>query len=556
MLPHSSFLDLPVEIRERIYTFAGLVRFCPISLNDEGSRKAYQKLSHTYRDENPLATYASASDTRGTQCDYYKMGKYLNTTKTECVCPHLPTQLFIVCRMIHLEAMKVLYSRNKFRLSLQQDICLEEKYAAHMTSLCVRLNMSSYVPNHFCNRLLSAIISERWEACNAMCKRGRDPPLSLFTSYGFDLIRRWTEICKILENSVRPEMRLSVICDCADGETAQKVVAPLQSIRRRIAGCSIRLGELPHMKWQHLAEDTVLIVTDRPPTKPFRFVDLPKELQREILCWTDLVSPYILENYFHISTRHCAFRPFEQHGRTCCLRCTDGMEGCCCPINHSAFTSFRCVCWSLPTALFRVSKGLKDEAIAIFFSKNRFLIHEQPWTPGSRPAMRLALSFFRTLKPPALKNLRWLRFNLIGDGRLDVLEGTTLLERWKEVAQFIAHNLRTSNLTVELDLRYGFEHPDPLDPETEKQRERNWKSYQNMARVFNFKDGLKDFFVHLASPYEQADEIDFDVRKNREKILEKMIMGDDYDAAARGKFTNRGLSLRDVHYQRIYEHIG
>ena len=54
---------------------------------------------------------------------------------------------------------------------------------------------------------------------------------------------------------------------------------------------------------------------------------------------------------------------------------------------------------------------------------------------------------------------------------------------------------------------------------------------------------LKDFFVRLAWP---VDRDKVAKREDCERKLEKLVMGKDYDAEARGKYTNRGLSAHDL----------
>ncbi|KAH9208126.1 hypothetical protein DL95DRAFT_395537, partial [Leptodontidium sp. 2 PMI_412] len=55
---------------------------------------------------------------------------------------------------------------------------------------------------------------------------------------------------------------------------------------------ALRLGRDYHEDLQALAETTVLRLTVRPSNSepPFRFLDLPKEIQLKILKYTDLVA--------------------------------------------------------------------------------------------------------------------------------------------------------------------------------------------------------------------------------------------------------------------------
>jgi len=557
MPPSPTFLILPSQIRLKIYIFADLIRLCPISLNNEGSRKAHRQKSLESYDRNSVGhERTDMNRARNIYCDY-RAKKFLlgfhdgNTAENECICPPLPIQLLRVCRTIHDEVLEILYSQNKFKLLLERNHPLAPKAVARMTSLCIRLNMCSCTPHHFCQHPLENGIRHRCDICHALCKRGKDPPLSITPTQGMGVFSQWLEVCKILQTGLGPEMRLSVICDCADMETAQEIVKPMGGLPT-MSECSIRLGQSPFMQWRQIAESTVLLLTDRPLTRPFRFLDLPRELQRDILCCTDLISPYVLEwnSYNHACDRQRGFRPFEQHDLICCMQCTDAAEACCCAVNHAAFSSIHCTCWSYPAAIFCVSRDMNREATVIFFSGNRFLVREEPWPFDQQPGMRQALAMFHRLPLLALRNLRWIRFNLGFDTRLDVHEGSTPLEGWKETAEFMARNLLTSKLTIELDLRHDHEYPDPYCSKNAMEVENDWKSYQNMAGVFIFEDGPKDYFVHIGSPNDCPSPADYQLRLEQERTLEKRIMGPEYDSEARGKYTNRGVSVVDVARER------
>jgi len=193
---------------------------------------------------------------------------------------------------------------------------------------------------------------------------------------------------------------------------------------------------------------------------------------------------------------------------------------------------------------------MNREATVIFFSGNRFLVQEEPWPFDQRPGTRQALALFQYLPSLALRNLRWIRFNLGSDTRLDVHEGGTPLEGWKETARFMVQNLLTSKLTIELDLRHEHEYPDPYCSKNAMEVENDWRSYQNMAGVFIFEDGPKDYFVHIGSPNDCPSPADYQLRLEQERTLEKRIMGPEYDGEARGKYTNCGVSVVDVVRER------
>ncbi|PPQ84178.1 hypothetical protein CVT26_015258 [Gymnopilus dilepis] len=406
-----TFLRLPREIRLKIYVFAGLVRLCPINLNDEGSRKTYRdKQIGRYLQSLMPWERPNLERARDIYCDYRKKiflwGYRCGTTAMmECICPSLPIHLLTVCRTLYQEVFEILYSRNKFKYYIKDDIQLNWEGVRIMTSLCIRLNTCSCVPGHFCDHPRSDIPSERCKVCHSTCRRGRDPPLSANSPDAKEVVEKWVAFSGILVKNLRPEMRLTVISDCADLESAQKVVDSLK-VFPTLSQYSVRLGQSPSMPWRKVAEDVVYKLMNRQTLGTFQYLNLPMELQRHILIFTDLVSPYILEvGDFLPGTRQRGIGPFRQGDRVCCFRCTDSAEACCCVVNHAAFSSIQCHCWVFPKALFYVSKGMRQEAINTFFSKNKFLITEQirsysgDHSSGEGSGMGKALTFFRRILP-------------------------------------------------------------------------------------------------------------------------------------------------------------
>lgn len=161
--------------------------------------------------------------------------------------------------------------------------------------------------------------------------------------HGRGKIRRWQDFCRVLETNLRPPVGLAVIADCANMAMAREVVQPMEHFPM-LADCAIRLRQSRSLALQRLAEITVLKLTGRAsanPHVPFRFMELPRELRRQILWHTDLVAVCILEwngkghGYNH--TRQ--LRPLEEYNNRCCMRCNDAGEACCCIVNHASFSS-------------------------------------------------------------------------------------------------------------------------------------------------------------------------------------------------------------------------
>ena len=86
-------------------------------------------------------------------------------------------------------------------------------------------------------------------------------------------------------------LTLHVICDCEDLETVELVARPMLALPR-LRHCALRFAANFDDQIQGLANCTIAAVIDRDIpqiVRPFRFPDLPKEIQITIL-W--LYEPY------------------------------------------------------------------------------------------------------------------------------------------------------------------------------------------------------------------------------------------------------------------------
>lgn len=558
-----NFLDLPAEVRRKIYIHADLVRVCPIHFNHEGSRWTYRERS--IADSRRLYPHLMTSDYMNTvpnlYCDYRakKFGQGYADSGPDyefdygCMCPPLPNQLLRVCRPVHDEVFHIMYSENKFVLLSHGKVTVSPKAVRKMVSLCVRLNTCSCVLNHPC----ANPGGKRWAAnrtadqnrcpeCHLQCRRGSDSPLSEQSITDRDKIYRWQGLCKPLKTNLGSHMRLNIIGDCTNLVMAHQVVRPMERFPN-LAECAIRLGQSRDSALLRLAETTVLKLTDptsASPQSPFRYAELPRELRRQILWHTDLVAGFVLEwnGYGHQRKTERRLRPFEGSHVRCCTRCSDAVEACCCLVNHAAFSSRQCICWRFPAALFTVSKEFKRDATELFYSANRFLIWEFLPQEYHRSDISETLLLLRRMPAYALKHLRWLRFNrrwIPPDIKLYI----PTPDPWQQAADIIHRDLMTSKLTIELDCRYYFD--DGCGEESQEEEDGRWNSYQTLVSVFESKGPFQDFFVHLASPMEYSLESDL-LRLERERLLEKQVMGPDYRAVVRGKYTNRGKGWDEV----------
>ena len=469
--------------------------------------------------------------------------------KHDCICPHLSVQMLTVCRIVYEEVFDIIYSQNMFRMTVNGPTLrtVRPHLLARMTSLCLRLNFCSCVTGHYCKNPSATVHSLRCHRCHVMCRRGNDRPLKIEMDMsagprGNVLLNSWIQLCTILTTSLRPEMRLTVICDCEDKWTAAFICQSMQTFPR-IAACAVRLGQSPNFGLKSLAEDVVIKLTrashpQSMKSRHFPFTNLPEELQRHILSFTDLVAPCALEwnwNVFAWEGKDRLKLCFRGDS-TCCYNCTDAIEACCCYLNHAAYSSNRCTCWQYPASLFLVSKPFYEYAMELFFSSNRFVIWENTSSRNPEVFHVRTLTFLFQLPMRARDYLRWIRINFhVFDSQI-----VHMFEHWdtlaKELSQGAPHKL-----TIDLDLECC-QIDRVYDPPTEQEELDMWNTYLMFtARLSPLM--LKDFFVRLAWP---VDRDKVAKREDCERKLEKLVMGKDYDAEARGKYTNRGLSAHDL----------
>jgi hypothetical protein len=225
--------------------------------------------------------------------------------------------------------------------------------------------------------------------------------------------------CKLFFQHVNPSiLSINIICDVADVETAKQVVKPLKG--RIFRDCSIRLGPKKHgclANFARTSSKEAVGLIDEPPSGHFRFMELPKEIRSRIFTYSDLVTPFCevewnrIDGYRirYVDERICHGKyecgPPERH-HACefrdCKR--DFFTGCFCMRYHASYST-RCRCWSSPTPLFLVCRGMREESAAVFFRYNRFVI-----TPPSKASKVFDSSVLLTEVIPitALYHLRFL----------------------------------------------------------------------------------------------------------------------------------------------------
>ena len=504
-----SLLDLPSAVRHRIDILAGLVRFCPIDLNREGSR-AELHLSH-----NDGACFYRHRKFHGR---FY--GCNTGETVVHCGCSKLPYSLLYVSKAISKEVVHTLYSGNQFSISAHGKGGLEPLQRlrpgalAALRSLSIRLNNCSCVYGH------SSFPGRDISPCHRLCKGYgiHDKAIGSEARQDKALLRAWCDLAQTLSRSITPGvLKFSLACDVKDLHTANQIIAPLKQFSS-LETTSIRLGEKPNHELYELARSrAVRLIGQLDSNSSYSYsYHLPEEVLEQILSYTDLIASYDLEWL----PGH-GLVPFD-----CCKTCVATLDSCSCAFYHAAFSS-TCTCWRLPISLFLTSRVVRRIATAAFYSKNRFVP-----PPDQLDWRRIYMKtgkfhspltrFLERLPPAGLIHLR--RIALIFP---DLDPEAFLLDKRKTTewlrAIEVLPNLDLSRLTLALYIDSA-PYMSDVWPTPAQRQKRFLRVLQLLAPVAK----IRKFFVFVDHETEQF-----------EGLLEKSIIGRDYDSIANGKVEER-----------------
>ena len=540
----SHFLNLPSNLRRRIYQEAGVISGMTISMNYWGIRKR-PDLRH------------KGSDDHLSEIDY----------------PPLPLSLFAVCRSINDDVSQIFYSENQFIITRRayKGLRVLERFSdsvlSKFRSLIIRLSLASCISS-CCGDIDHDARERRCGNGFSSCSRpsNHDTPLNHTSSSDERVISQWMKICARFSEGIQPgKLSLYITCDCAEHQTADMIIAPLLALPV-LENCALRLARECDEELQNMAKTTVLSLTgrsDAQAVQPFRFLNLPKEIQLNILQHTGLV--YSGEGSETVCTQshmrfggycpangsaHSSFSPPSR------LLNDSWNLKCFCRASHSAF-SFSCdSCETLgfPLALFLVNRQFREAAIEVFYSSNQFALDmlgkEHPSSTAARADHNLSIV-------PTLHRFPEYALGFLTSIKLDFHTSNLDLfqpdqsgwKAWLSTVQVLLEGANLAILSLELRFREKCYEAYPDEEFDNGYKDRIWEIYQNFIRPVASLHGLKNFYVHL----NWACTIGFpgvgvlDGREELEGKLETMVMGDGYDAWKCGKVVRMEGHLRGAY---------
>ncbi|KAH6626533.1 hypothetical protein B0J18DRAFT_449287 [Chaetomium sp. MPI-SDFR-AT-0129] len=441
------------------------------------------------------------------------------------------------------------------------------------------------------------------------------------------VLQRWRATVQNIARHIMPDrLKLSFVCDINPEHTgavdlANALLESL-SVLPVLKSCDIRLSKEPDARLSRMAHDTSVQLCGirRPYLTPTvgrtTFVTLPRELRLRILEYTNLITPS-KEVWWSRHEGRYSWRALSRGHRyynddgwlrydecsdlgRCTFRNTSARKvplgspaGCFCTRRHGAYSSL-CPCWAAPgPALFLVCRTLCQDAQLVFFSGNRFVIHDLStscdaeyslryhWTALMQegpelprdityPHGRLAASiFFRDIIPPhCISYLRSLEMSF--PARLErgwPTPDCSAMQDWRETVDWLANRINGPGLTlgfVEAEL-IDYHGPGEVDIITEEEADMLHNSI--LAILTPFKqlvqgpNALGRFYAQVTYPWEWTASSDdrwtklldqrgdpWGVRRELTRLhnrtLETLVMGDQYhEMFADGKRAPPRLSV-------------
>jgi hypothetical protein len=210
-----------------------------------------------------------------------------------------------------------------------------------------------------------------------------------------------------------------------------------------------------------------------------------------------------------------------------------------------------------------ICQSLRDDAKAVFFKRNRFVI-----TPGKRTGSsgentlsRLHISTFLKDTVPS-DALRFLRFIDIALPSLDEdysCPQESMYDDWLGTIDFVKTNLHLRNLTLRIYMADEGLIGNRNNAKATERAIRLFRAYRRVLAPLSNLEGLSKCFVHLERilPWASGEgrgrrNVRSESVERVEKSLERLIMGNDYDSAVFGKLEKRPsgwlMALGNDHY--------
>jgi hypothetical protein len=319
-------------------------------------------------------------------------------------------------------------------------------------------------------------------------------------------------------------LSLHVMCDCENWETAELVARPMLALPR-LRDCTLRLAACFDEQIQGLARCTVAAVTDHnipQSVAPFRFIDLPPEIQLTVLGYTSLGSEYTLQCMVEWTEVRYNYNTWTGY---------DLLLTCACRSGHSAFNS-QCKCSRSGSreALFLVSRNFHNAGLEIFYGRTAgFDVNMVDMVATGSGKKAIIIPGHERFPRGAIQHLTCVRLNFPKAFLTTQQPCEVWWKHWLDTISWFAQEANLPRLRIELRLsEQWFVTVWDVPPLPDLVYERNMdEAYNALVLPMVELKGLKDFYVHLNYKTSCGH---YDRRMEIEARLEKMVMGEDYDS--------------------------
>lgn len=340
----------------------------------------------------------------------------------------------------------------------------------------------------------------------------------------------WTKVCEWLASNIKADdqLTLQLNCDAITKNAAAAFLEPLHKLPRP-KDLSICLGSRWNPDIQQIIMATVCQKTRfqlyHPPSPtPFRFFDLPVELQLHILDLAGLITFEDRLLYVHDLKRFVSMFCLQT------LQASNANDVAhYCPATRTSFSTVT-PCWRAPHILFLVNNTMRQLIIPMFYSRSIFEVLYRPdLSPSCAEWSVQNSTFLRGFPPYAFRFLRHIFWDFVSEDNLATIHPTDqAIQDWLKSLEYVSQAVPAGALTMELYLvaNVGV---------TANNEDIGLESIDWVVRPMTCLRGLlKDHFIHITL----GEKYESEVQAAKEQSLEKNVMGDDYDSLARGKWSS------------------
>ncbi|KAI1362230.1 hypothetical protein F5Y08DRAFT_341871 [Xylaria arbuscula] len=546
-----TILDLPEHVRRRIYLYCGLFSHKKVILAPQG------------RPHNPFAQY-------------------------------YPVQfhLFYTCKAIRDETTAIFFSENHFVVPyshidkglrfLQQ---LPLKAISKLSWLCVHLHVE---PSQ---NSWPDLVEDYYDS---FFETWSPTPLSQHR------IQAWREVAgQLVSHSPSGTLCLHLVCHTIDEMAITAVLQPLTERAGILKdfdfslSTNVNLSNTPPALTRKFALPVTFKEQQLVCTKPFRYLDLPAEIQERILANTDLVTP-TQELYYNLDGKY-SYHVGEADEVQCNSDQHKGVDPRSCTPSrwrirksnhrHRPVYGICSQCWAPPQSMMLVSRAIREQAIRVLWRYNRVIVY--PWAEWRRiiteinipQEQQLQLYKLITSGRPSslLRNLRHLELFLPNVAFHDPLEDTgsdygspfsnAVADYWHSTIPHLRDYADVERLTITVNMTvyegirdwHAFGQPSPdFYRRGQKSRPVLLLSLQNHIRCLQPLQSLRHmsrFFVRLETLFATSGNNSLDPEtqsillnlRQAEALLEKSVMGEDYDSELLGKSQERPRNWIQTH---------